>query len=112
MNFANLKFPNMSFSFHPLSRKLQWAIVICLLLVSSSALLVVHAEGNQTGQWMVEPYREDAGRVQLTLRYNERGDREREDGWGSWGSTQSHAVDVASLAGLTAAEMNSAGTHV
>ena len=68
------------------SRKSQ-AIVGILFLLSGALLLVAQAKGLYSGQWMIEPCNDKTGTLQLTLRYNERGDQERNDGWGWWGNS-------------------------
>src|SRR5438105_1217566 len=86
-----------------------------LSIICGFALLAVRAENTHTGQWIIERCTDKLGTLQLTLRYSERGDNERNDSWGRWGgwdSTQSHSIDLADLTGLTDADLKSAGTHV
>src|SRR3954468_16828942 len=95
------------------SFRLQSFVLGAILVLSGSALLVVHADNTHSGQWMLEPCGDKTNTMQLTVRYNERGENERNDGWGSWGNnTQSHSVKLESLAGLSEADLKSAGTHV
>src|SRR5437879_3863829 len=85
------------------------SVIFFLLLACSAVLLVAHAESTHSGQWMIEPCNDKTGTIQLTLRYNERGELELGDGWGN---TRSYTVELPSLSGLTEADLKSAGTHV
>ena len=87
------------------TRRLQWSIFILTLVLSSSLLVVVHAENARTGQWMIDPC-SDPAKVRLTLRYSDRDSNHggRDDDWGGWGNTQSHLILRAALAGLTDAK--------
>ena len=91
-------------------RRMQWISVMMVLLCGS--LLTLCADSKYSGQWMIEPCGDKTGTLQLTLRYNERGELERHDGWGDWGSTQSHNVGLEQLSGLTEADLKSSGTKV
>src|SRR4051794_19789456 len=94
------------------ARQLQSVILGLVLFLSVSLFMVAHADNIRSGQWMIEPCNDNTGRLQLTLRYNERGEHERNDGWGNWGSTQSHSIGLDSLSGLTDADLKSAGKQV
>ncbi len=95
------------------SRKVQFSIGILCVLCGTLLLVAQTKVANAfSGQWMIEPCNDKAQTLQLTLRYNQRGENERYDGWGDWGSTQSHAVDLQDLSGLTEADLKSGGTNV